>query len=139
MTNDAKTAARIYRERAVEGASPARIVRLLLERAMRGIDVASAADARDPRSPFVSELQRANDIVSELRLAIVPVNAGDSENASGAVEAASTSAATDALYQFVGDQIHTALARREAEPALRARPILATLHDAWCRIEQGTA
>jgi flagellin-specific chaperone FliS len=130
MTPDTKTAARIYRERAVEGASPARIVRLLLERALRGIDAASLADARDPRSPFVSELQRANDIVMELRLAISPV---DSQDTAGA------SAATDALYQFVGDQLHTALARREAEPALRARPILATLHDAWRRIDEGKA
>jgi flagellin-specific chaperone FliS len=72
MSLDARAAARIYRERAVEGASPARLVRLLLERALRGIDRAAAADASDPRSEFVAELQRADEIVLELRLAIEP-------------------------------------------------------------------
>lgn len=126
MSHDTRTAARIYRERAVEGASPARIMRLLLERALRGIDAAAAADARDPRSEFVAELSRANEIVLELRLAIDPTAAPE------------TAAATDALYRFVNDQIHTALARRDAQPALAARPVLATLHDTWRRLEQGT-
>lgn len=126
MSFDTRTAARIYRERAVEGASPARIVRLLLERALRGIDIAAAADASDPRSEFVAELHRANDIVLELRLALEPMAAPE------------IAATTDALYRFVNDQIHTALARRDAEPARAARPVLATLHDTWCRIEQGT-
>jgi flagellin-specific chaperone FliS len=124
---DARAAARIYRERAVEGASPVRIVRLLLERALRGIDCAAAADARDPRSPFVAELCRANEIVLELRLAIEPT------------AAPGIAAATDALYQFVNDQIHLALAQRDSEPALAARPVLATLHEAWSQIEQGAA
>jgi flagellin-specific chaperone FliS len=127
MSIDSKEAARLYRERAVEGASPARIVRLLLARALRAIDCATAADASNPRSPFVAELQRAQEIVMELRLAIEP---------SAAPEIA---AATDALYQFVDGQIHTALAQRTAEPARGARTVLETLHDTWCRIEQGTA
>jgi flagellin-specific chaperone FliS len=125
MSFDPRAAANIYRERLVEGASPVRIVRLLLERALRGIDCASAADAKNPSSPFVAELCRANEIVLELRLAIEP---------SAAPELAATS---DALYQFVNDQIHLALARRNAEPARAARPVLAALHDAWCRLEQG--
>jgi flagellin-specific chaperone FliS len=127
MTNDSRTAARIYRERAVEGASPARIVRLLLERALRGIDCAAAADASDPRSAFVSELSRANEIVIELRLAIEPSVAPE------------IAASTDALYQFVNDQIHLSLAQRNPEPARAARPVLATLHEAWCQLEQGAA
>jgi flagellar biosynthetic protein FliS len=127
MNTDAKTAARLYREQAVEAASPVRIVRLLLERALRGIDAAAAADARDPRSNFVAELCRANEIVLELRAAIDPAAAPD------------TAVATDALYRFVNDQIHASLARRDAEPALAARPVLATLLDAWRALEQESA
>jgi flagellin-specific chaperone FliS len=127
MSTDSRTAARLYRERAVEGASPVRIVRLLLERALRGIDAAGGADAKDPRSEFVSELCRANEIVLELRAAIDPAAAPD------------TAAATDALYRFVNDQIHAALAQRDARPALAARPVLATLLDAWRELEKENA
>ena len=130
MSLGPQAAARIYREHAVDGASPARLVRLLLERALRGLDRAAASDPRDPRSVFVSELQRAVDIVTELRLSIVPT--GD-----GAADAAA--AATDALYDFVGVQIHTALAQRTAEPARLARPVLESLHEAWSKIEEGAA
>jgi flagellar biosynthetic protein FliS len=127
MNHQSQAAARAYRERVVDGASPVRLVRLLLERALRGIDCAAAADASDPRSAFVPELCRANEIVLQLRLAIKSEPAPE------------VAAATDALYQFVNDQIHLALARRNAEPARAARPVLATLHDAWCQLEQGTA
>ncbi|MFN0008703.1 MAG: flagellar protein FliS [Planctomycetota bacterium] len=130
MNLGAQAAARIYREHAVDGASPARLVRLLLERALRGLERAGACDAGDPRSPFVSELQRAADIVTELRLSIVP---------SGDAAADETAAATHALYEFVGVQIHTALAQRSAEPALLARPVLQSLLEAWSKIEEGQA
>lgn len=130
MTLGSQEAARIYREHGVEGASPARIVRLLLERALRAIDRAAACDGRDPRSSFVSELQRANDIVTELRLAIVPT---------GDEAADEVAAATDALYGFVSVQLHTALAQRSAEPSLLARPVLESLREAWSKIEEGAA
>ena len=126
MSRDARTAAHIYREQAVESASPARIVRLLLERALRGIDRAAAADANDPRSVFVAELQRAQDIVLELRLAIEPATAPE------------IASVTDALYEFVHDQVHRAITQRSSEPARAARPVLAILHETWCRIEQTT-
>lgn len=70
MNTEAKDAARLYRERAIEGASPARILRMLLEGALRRIDKAVAVDARDPRSSFVADLGRAEEIVTELGLAI---------------------------------------------------------------------
>lgn len=126
----AQDASRIYREHLVEGASPAKLVCLMLERALRGIESAANADAGDPRSLFVSELQRARDIVIELRLAIVPVDDP---------AATEVAAATDTLYEFVDFQLHTALAERNAAPALLARPVLAALREAWSRIEAGPA
>ncbi len=125
MNTEAKDAARVYRERSIEGASPARILRLLLEGALRRIDKAATLDARDPRSTFVADLGRADEIVTELALAI------DVE------KAPEMSGSTLALYDFVGTRLRTAMAARDAGPALEAREVLARLHDAWKRIDEG--
>ncbi len=125
MNTSALDAARLYRERAIAGASPARILRMLLEGAMRNIDKAAAADARDPRSTFVSDLGRADEIVTELTLAI------DTE------KAPELSGTTIALYEFAGARIRAAMATRDASPAHEARAVLARLHDAWRRIDEG--
>ncbi len=127
MNTEAKDAARLYRERAIEGASPARILRMLLEGALRRIDKAAATDARDPRSSFVADLGRAEEIVTELGLAI------DVE------KAPELSGNTLALYDFAGARIRTAVALRDPQPALEAREVLARLHDAWRRIDEGQA
>jgi len=125
MHTDQKDAARAYRERAIEGASPARILRMLLEGAMRNIDKAAAVDARDPRSTFVADLARADEIVTELTLAIDPEKAPE------------LSGTTIALYDFAGARIRAAMATRDAAPAQEARAVLARLHDAWRRIDEG--
>ncbi len=126
MHTEAKDAARLYRERSIEGASPARILRILLEGAMRSIDKAAACDARDPRSTFVADLGRADEIVTELSLAIDPEKAPE------------LSGTTIALYEFAGARIRAAMATRDATPAQEARVVLARLHDAWRRIDEGT-
>lgn len=125
MNTDQKDAARVYRERSIEGASPARILRLLLEGALRRIDKAAALEARDPRSTFVADLARADEIVTELALAI------DVE------KAPEVSGNTLALYDFAGARLRTAMVTRDAGPALEARAVLARLHDAWKRIDEG--
>lgn len=124
---DLKDGARLYRERAIEGAAPARILRMLLEGALRRIDKAAAADARDPRSCFVADLGRAEEIVTELALAI------DVE------KAPEISKGTLALYEFASARLRTALSTRDAQPALEAREVLARLHDAWRIIDEGGA
>lgn len=126
MTNlDAKEAARLYRERVIEGASPARIVRLLLEGALRRIDRAAAADALDPASGFAADLQRAEEIVTELRLAIDTAHAPE------------TAASTEALYEFAATRIGAAITRRDPAPAVEAAAVLRPIHDAWRRIDEG--
>ena len=124
---DQKDAARAYRERAIEGASPARLVRLMLEGALRAIDKASQAAPGDPRSCYVTELSRADEIVTELSLAI------DEEHAP------ETSRQTIALYDFAGARLRAALALRDQKPAQEAREVLARLHDAWRRIDEGAS
>lgn len=125
MHTDAKDAARLYRERAIEGASPVRILRLLLEGALRRIDRAAAADAKDPHSGFAADLGRAEEIVTELSLAI------DVE------KAPELSKGTLALYEFAGMRLRAAMATRDAGPAIEAREVLVRLHDAWRRIDEG--
>lgn len=124
---DLKDGARAYRERAIEGAAPARILRMLLEGALRRIDRAAACDARDPRSGFVADLGRAEEIVTELALAI------DAE------KAPELSKGTLALYEFASMRLRAALAQRDVKPALEAREVLARLHDAWRIIDEGGA
>jgi flagellar biosynthetic protein FliS len=125
INTDAKDAARLYRERSIEGAGPTRIIRLLLEGAVRRIDTAAAADASDPLSTFVADLTRADEIVAELALAI------DAE------KAPELSQQTLALYEFVGVRLRESLGRREIGPALEGRAVLARLTDAWQRIDEG--
>ncbi len=125
MHTDQKDAARLYRERSIEGASPARIVRLLLEGAIRRIDKAASVAANDPSSEFVASLSRADEIVTELSLAIEPEKAPElSEN-------------TLALYDFVGSRLRESMVRRDPKPALEGRAVLVQLHDAWQRIDEG--
>lgn len=125
MTTDAFAAARAYRERSIEGASPARILRLLLEGAIRRLDRATTIDAKDARSSFVGDLARAGEIVVELRMAIQPEAAPE------------LSTQTIALYDFALERIETAMNEREHEPVRAAREVLGRLHDAWKRIDEG--
>jgi flagellar protein FliS len=127
MNADANAAARAYRERAIEGASPARIVRMLLEAALRKVERAGALDAADPRSGWARELQAAEEIVTELRLAIDPS------------QAAEVAARTEALYDFAAARLRDALAQRAIAPALEARQALLPLADAWRAIDEGRA
>jgi flagellar biosynthetic protein FliS len=125
MHTDQKDAARAYRERSIEGASPARLVRLMLEGALRAIEKACAADPTDGRSCFVPELLRADEIVIELTMAI------DAE------KAPETSRQTIVLYDFASARLRAALGQRDARPAREAREVLVRLHDAWKRIDEG--
>lgn len=125
MTNDAIAAARAYRERSIEGASPARILRLLLEGAIRRVDRASTIDPKDARSSFVGDLARAGEIVVELRMAIQPEAAPE------------LAVQTTALYDFALERIEKAMNDRDHEPLRAAREVLGRLHDAWKRIDEG--
>jgi flagellar protein FliS len=124
---DAKEAARLYRERVIEGASPVRILRLLLEGALRRIDRAVTTDARDPASGFVADLQRAEEIVTELRLAIDDSHAPE------------TAARTEAVYDFAATRLGVAITRRDPAPAAEAAAVLRPIHEAWKRIDEGQA
>jgi flagellar protein FliS len=121
---ETRQAADLYLEDAVETAPPAKLVRMLLEGAVRFIDRATVcAPTKNDRRGFVESLSRASNIVTELRLALVPMPGSD------------IAPNLDSLYQFCEDRIGTALSEDRIEPAQEARGILVTLLDAWKRIE----
>ena len=117
------SAANAYREEALETAPPIKIVRLLYKGALRFLDRALAVDPADPGSEFVALVSRADAIVSELRLSL------DAERAPQVAEPLCE------LYLFVEDQLQRAMRERDPSRLLPARKVLATLDEAWVKIE----
>jgi flagellar protein FliS len=120
---DQKSVADLYLEDAVENAPPVKLVRMLAEGAVRFLDRAIAHPAAKDRKAFVQACQRADAIVIELRLALVPVEGSD------------VAPRLDSLYLFCEERIGKALLESSTEPLCEARHVLAVLLDAWQKIE----
>lgn len=120
---DNKTAADVYLESAIETAPPAKLVRMLTEGAVRFLERGAACSPTTERVKFVNGMHRARSIVTELRLALVPVEGSD------------VAPQLDRLYLFCEDRIGQALTDSSPEPAREAQKVLATLLDAWQRLE----
>jgi flagellar protein FliS len=120
---DQQSAADLYLEDAVENAPPAKLVRMLAEGAVRFLDRAIAHPSPKDRKTFVQACQRADAIVIEMRLALVPVEGSD------------VAPRLDALYLFCEERIGKALLESSVEPLCEARQVLAVLLDAWQKIE----
>jgi flagellar protein FliS len=116
-------AAQAYKEEAFQNAPPLKIVRLMYQGALRFIDQAAASDPRDPRSPFVERLTRADAVVAELRLAL---DSGPAPQVAAELER---------LYLFVESSLQRALLERSVEPLPGARDVLAKLLEAWSQVE----
>jgi flagellar secretion chaperone FliS len=112
-----------YLESAVESAPPIKLVRMLVEGAVRFLDRAIAASPKTDRKGFVHWSSRADAIVVELRLSLVPIEGSD------------VAPNLDRLYLFCEDRIAAALATDDHAPLREARQILSVLLDAWTRIE----
>lgn len=122
-TTDQRNVADVYLENAVENAPPVKLVRMMVDGAVRFIDRAIATPARPDRRAFVNWCQRADAIVLELRLSLVPVEGSD------------LTTNLQNLYVFCESRIGQALATDTHEPLHEARKVLVTLLDAWQRIE----
>jgi flagellar protein FliS len=116
-------AADVYLESAIETAPPAKLVRMLTEGAVRFLDRGTACSPATERVKFVNGLQRARAIVTELRLALIPCEGSD------------VAPQLDRLYLFCEDRIGQSLTDSSPEPAREAHKVLATLLDAWQKIE----
>jgi flagellar biosynthetic protein FliS len=116
-------AALAYKHETIENAPPLKLVRLLYQAALRHIDTAAHSEAGQPGSPFIDALCRADAIVCELRLAL------ESEHAP------EISAHLEQLYLFVEHSLQRCMRERTAEGLDGARNVLATLLEAWTKIE----
>jgi flagellar protein FliS len=127
-----RNVADLYLQDAVENAPPVKLVRMLVEGAVRFLDRAIATSPKADRRAFVNWCQRADAIVVELRLALAPAEVN--------AEGADVAPKLESLYIFCEGRIGQALIDQSNVPLVEARGILATLLDAWQRIEtpQGT-
>lgn len=125
MTYETKRVADQYLEDAIENAPPAKLVRMLVEGAVRFLDRSIAAQLPAERRSFAHWAQRADAIVIELRLALVRVEGSDVADQ------------LERLYLFCEERIGKALATDSVEPLQEARDVLAVLLDAWQRVETG--
>ncbi len=112
-----------YLEDAVENAPPVKLVRMLVEGAVRFLDRAIAASPKKDRHGFVRWSTKADAIVIELRMSLVPVEGSD------------VAANLEKLYLFCEERIGKAIATEDVAPLREARDVLAVLLDAWARIE----
>ena len=120
-----KSAANVYREAAIENAPPLKVVHLLYQGALRFIDQAAQIDPESDVAAFQEKINRADAIVSELRLSLdhVPVPEITDQ--------------LNALYLFVEDRLRTAFLERSPNTLPEARNVLSTLLEGWLQIDVG--
>ena len=97
---NSKSAANAYREAALENAPPLKVVHMLYQGALRFIDQAAQIDPEKEFEAFQEKINRADAIVSELRLSL------DHEPAPELTDQ------LNALYLFVEDRLRTAFLER---------------------------
>jgi len=120
-----KSAADAYRQAAIENAPPLKVVHMLYQGALRFIDQAAQIDPEKDLKGFQEKINRADAIVSELRLSL------DHEAAPELTDK------LNALYLFVEDRLRTAFLERSPEMLPEARSVLCTLLDGWQKIDMG--
>ena len=118
-------AAEAYLTSSVENAPPIKIVRMLYQGALRFIDQAAQIDPEKDFEAFQEKINRADAIVSELRLSL------DHEPAPELTDQ------LNALYLFVEDRLRTAFLERSTATLSEARSVLETLLDGWQQIDMG--
>ena len=120
---NAKSAASTYVQDSIENAPPIKIVRLLYQGAIRYIERAARCAPDDPSSDFLAWINRADDIVVELRCHL------REEHAPELVESLSQ------LYLFVEERLQRAANERDREPLQDATRVLKVLLEAWTAVE----
>ena len=121
-----RSAAQTYHKSSIENAPPVKIVRLLYEGALRYIDRAAACDPKGERRAFVQWVGRADEIVSELRIALEREPSPEIADA------------LERIYEFAQFELGQALVREDIQPLAHARKSLATLLEGWRQIELQT-
>ena len=120
---DNQSAAEIYRTSSIENAPPTKIIRLLFEGALRFLERAAAEDSGDPHSQFLYYVDRADAIVTELRLAIDQEVVGDLPSQ------------LESLYLFCEGELGAAKLERSPGRLDGVRGVLERLLDGWRHVE----
>ena len=121
-----RNATSAYAQSAIESAPPLKIIHMLYEGALRFLEQASAIDHEADPQGYTNKLNRAQDIVSELRISLDPEPAPE------------IAKRLSELYLFVEDQIHEAIVHSEPERLAPAQDVLTTLLSAWKELEVQT-
>ena len=118
-----ESAASAYNQAKFDSAPPIKIVHMMYEGAIKLIEQAEAIDPSTDPGGFSERLNRADAIVSELRIALEPEHAPE------------LATQLNSLYLFVESQVREAFLERTKDTLPEARKVLATLLDAWKEIE----
>lgn len=110
---------RHYQTQAVETASPAVLVLMIYDRALRSLVQVQQATLPDDVEMVNRELQRVQDLVTELQLALDYERGGD------------IAPQLSALYGFCLDRLVEANVRKDLSIVEEVRSVLAGLRDAW--------
>lgn len=116
-------ATREYTRQAVLAASPAKLVCLLYDGAIRNMEQAKAAIARKAPAPAGAAISRAYGIVSELRVSL------DHEAGNG--RARPITSELERLYLFVLDSLIAANLERSEQKVDNALRVMKTLKEGW--------
>lgn len=123
-----------YQTQAVTTAGPAQLVLMLFDRTL--VAIARATQAAEPNgTPSLeivnTELQRAQDILTELQVALDREQGGE------------IAANLDALYDFCIDRLVTANISKDVSGLGPVTNVIQSLRDAWdescCRVPVGAA
>ena len=112
-----------YQASVIENAPPIKIVHMLYEGALRFLEKAEQLDPIKDIEAFTRNINRADAIISELRVSL------DHECAP------ELSKNLDALYLFVEERIRTAFLDQKPADIGEARGVLTTLLEGWKGVE----
>jgi flagellar protein FliS len=114
-----------YRETDLGSISPEKMVVLLYERILRDLEEGANALAAADRREFNDAVIHAQNIVTELRNALDHTVGGD------------VAANLDALYDFIFQELLTALADQQIRHLTVCRDVLSPLLEAWRQVPAG--
>ena len=122
-----ESAASAYTKATYDSAPPIKIVHMMYEGAIRFLEQAEQLDPATDTVPFTDRLNRADAIVSELRISLEPLHAPE------------LAEKLNALYLFIESRIREAFLDRISAPIPDARRVLETLLEGWKEIEVAEA
>ena len=113
-----------YKKSSIETASPVKLVVLLYEGAIRYIDLATDSMHYSTFDRVNENVQKAKDIVVELRSTLDRDKGGD------------VAEKLDSLYDYIYRCLSEGNLKKDNEPLLEAKKILTELHSSWQEIAE---